>query len=60
VDIIPEIGPTIEWETPTGLILRVHPDFCEFPENALSDEQRALIGENDLLTVFPAARTRPV
>ena len=47
VEIIPAIVPAIEWETPTGLILRVPPDDCDQPEIALTDEQRASIGPHD-------------
>jgi hypothetical protein len=58
VEVIPEHGPAIEWETPTGLILRVSEDCTGDPASLLTEEQRALIEPGDIVGVFCPPRVR--
>src|SRR5689334_4043924 len=56
VVVMVEDGPPIEWETPTGLTLRVPPETRIDPMDALGEEQAALIEPDDDVMILCTPR----
>ena len=58
VEFVHDDGPAIEWETPTGLTLKVPPRFGNDPVPELTDDQRFLIGPDDDVAVLCLPRVK--
>ena len=52
VEVLASDGPPIEWASQWWVTLRDPPTAWEHPEEALSDEQRELIGPSDKVVII--------